>query len=91
MYNIHCIYGKVRGPPRSACMVVLYVSHVSATTSVNKADLWKLEEVGKDEAVHSIDAEQKILTKDKTIHQTLCSAKLVILPEIQKREISGHG
>ena len=79
-------------------MVVLYVSHVSATTSVNKADLWKLEEVAKDEAVHSnkdegwhlIDAEQKILTKDKTI-QTLCSAKLVILPEIQKREISGHG
>ena len=53
MYNIHCIYGKVRGPPRSACMVVLYVSHVSATTSVNKADLWKLEEVAKDEAVHS--------------------------------------
>ena len=38
----------------SACTgleLVLYVSHVSPTTAVNKSDLWKLEEAAKDEAL----------------------------------------
>ena len=40
-YQYMCIHLNTRYTcgPRSACMVVLYVSHVSATTSVNKSRL----------------------------------------------------